>query len=166
MDKTFRRSDGFEPPDLFRYGWDHLRCAEILFASGPLASDSAGYLSHLGIELMLKAILLQVTGEFPASHSLRRLHTSVHEAVPAFVLGKSHLQLLEGIDRLCELRYPNRQNPVEVGHEEYYQVSSLANEIHRLIPKELGDAFHQVDILEKGGRRLGYLLTEKDPRIE
>ena len=72
--RVFRLSDGFQPAELIRYGVDHLRAAERLFAGSPLFDDSAGYLAHLGIELLLKSMLLHADGRFPEEHRLQQLY--------------------------------------------------------------------------------------------
>jgi HEPN domain-containing protein len=71
--KNYRRSHGYTERDLLHSATDHLASARRLFESGPRCFDSAGYLSHLGIELILKAFLLNRTDAFPNDHSLARL---------------------------------------------------------------------------------------------
>jgi hypothetical protein len=51
--KMFSRSDGYTEQDLLQSATDHLASARRLFEGGPRCFDSAGYLSHLGIELIL-----------------------------------------------------------------------------------------------------------------
>src|SRR5436190_23698313 len=67
--RVFLRSDGYTERDLLQSATDHLASARRLFEGGPRCFDSAGYLSHLGIELILKAFLLHRDGEFPGEHS-------------------------------------------------------------------------------------------------
>ncbi len=56
--KKFKRQDGFPELELFHAAADHLASARALFELHPRAYNSAGYLSRLGIELLMKALIL------------------------------------------------------------------------------------------------------------
>jgi hypothetical protein len=86
--RVFTQEQGYRPIDLLHAATDHLFAANVLFSSSdfflavgmldvdfeaPRCLDSAGYLSHLGLELLLKAFLLLVTGSFRDDHSLANL---------------------------------------------------------------------------------------------
>ena len=76
MKNVFTRNDCSES-DLIQYCVDHLKTAEKLYElSGRWTWEylhSAAFLSHLGIELLLKSCLLHYENEFPAIHDLKRL---------------------------------------------------------------------------------------------
>jgi hypothetical protein len=59
MGKAFSAKDGYAQIDLVQFSRDHLFAAETLFNLDVRTLDSAGYLAQLGIELLLKALLLQ-----------------------------------------------------------------------------------------------------------
>ena len=58
MRGEFTAADGCTTRDLVTYPRDHMASARVLFQKSFDCYDSAGYLSHLGIELLLKAFLL------------------------------------------------------------------------------------------------------------
>ena len=73
--RKFRIEDGFKSQDLLQYGIDHLACAKHFFSNGhPRTYDSAGYIAHLGIELIMKALLLSVQGYFTDTHDLSTIY--------------------------------------------------------------------------------------------
>lgn len=75
MAKKFTEKQGYSPRDLFHFGIDHLESGRILYTQGPASSfDSAGYLAHLGIELLLKAWHLHQFKRFENEHSLVKLY--------------------------------------------------------------------------------------------
>ncbi len=76
-----------------------MRSALVLFDASPYCLDSAGYLSHLSIELLLKVLLLAVKGEFPATHSVQQLFRDLQRELPETVLtdrGEYTLTLVDG----------------------------------------------------------------------
>ncbi len=73
MARRFTQKDGLLPEDLVHCGLDHLAAAEALFATNASHFDSAGYLAHIGVELLLKGWHLQVFGEFEGIHNLHTL---------------------------------------------------------------------------------------------
>ena len=73
-ERVFKTSDGFRTDDLLKYAIDHLRSANLLFHHNPICFDSGGYLSHLGLELILKSILLNENEEFLVIHDLKKLY--------------------------------------------------------------------------------------------
>jgi hypothetical protein len=74
--KVVSRADCTES-DLIQYSVDHLEAAEKLYELSSRWTwqylHSAGFLSHLSIELLLKACLLHLEEVFPAEHDLKRL---------------------------------------------------------------------------------------------
>jgi HEPN domain-containing protein len=72
--RIFTSKDGLVAVDLIHCAMDYLSAAELLFGSGPHLYDSASYLAHLGIEMLLKGWLLEVNGSFEGVHLLSNLH--------------------------------------------------------------------------------------------
>jgi len=102
--KKFTRQNGFSETELLHWAIDHLASAKILFEANPRCFDSAGYLSHLGIELILKAILLNGRNEFPNEHSLVELSNSIETYGAKFNYTNEHKETLEVLDGFNELR--------------------------------------------------------------
>lgn len=148
MVRKFTPTDGFVPVDLLRNAIDHLGAAEKLFKSSPSYFDSGGYLMHLAVELFLKAWLLQDSKQFPGSHNLTELHGDLVKSSRAPTLSDEQARTLLLLDRYSELRYPNRNDPVEVGTDDLSAVRNL------MLPGELLLELSRVDVLKKGGRVL------------
>ncbi|WP_366141901.1 HEPN domain-containing protein [Propionivibrio sp.] len=85
---------------------DHLRAAESLFQASPLFFDSAGYLAHISVELLLKAWLLHSAGKFSGIHGLRDLYAELEKAHGAATLTKRKLAFLA-----CSTNMPNFVTP-------------------------------------------------------
>jgi HEPN domain-containing protein len=154
MARNFTTADGLVPIDLLQSSVDHLKAAQKLFDSSASFFDSAGYLVHLAIELMLKAWLLQCAGQFEALHLLRELHALLVREHGAQILSAEESNTLTLLDRYSDLRYPNRDDPVEVGNQSLQGIDNLFDAIFNQLPQELLDAFAALNPLEKGGRVL------------
>lgn len=154
MARTFTTRDGLVPIDLLHSSIDHLKAAQHLFKSSASYFDSAGYLSQLAIELMLKAWLLQCAGEFKGHHVLRDLHADLVREHGAKNLSDIQSETLMLLDRYSELRYPNRNDPVEVGNQSVQRIDDLFDSIFDQLPQELRDALASLNPVEKGGRVL------------
>jgi HEPN domain-containing protein len=152
--KMFSRSDGYTERDLLQSATDHLASARRLFEGGPRCFDSAGYLSHLGIELILKAFLLHRNGEFPDEHSLKALARRLAPLVEPL-----HDDTITLLDRFNELRYPlppqkRVENYGEIGDEDWGGVHVLMMELLTLLPSDLRRAYDEINDNEKSGRVL------------
>jgi hypothetical protein len=77
--QTFTKEQGYNPQDLIHYALDHFNVAENLFKTNPSYYDSAGYLVHMGFELLLKAWHLEGFGKFLGIHSLSKLVNQIKE---------------------------------------------------------------------------------------
>ena len=102
----FKREDGYSEKDLLHFAYDHLASAQVLFERSPSCYDSAGCLGHLGIELLLKALLLHRTDEFPAMHDLAQLRRLVQQTSPAFEFTEEGWSVLSRVNKFFGLRYP------------------------------------------------------------
>lgn len=71
------RQQGFSEMSLLHAAVDHFTSAKVLFDKNPRCYDSAGYLCHLGIELVLKTKILFLSDEFPNEHSQTKLNTQI-----------------------------------------------------------------------------------------
>lgn len=151
---TFRRTEGYREEQLIRAAIDHLEAAQHLFSTNPSWFDSAGYLSHLGIELLLKTCLLAVNDEFPNEHSLEQLVRRLADAGFDVDLGRGRTELLQRLDKLYHLRYPRPSDPVEIGNEDWDVVEQTALAIVDRMPDSLKDLFEGIRQPEKHGRVL------------
>jgi HEPN domain-containing protein len=152
--KLYRREDGYFDEDLLQSSLHHLHAASILFKRGPDFYDSAGYLLHLSIELLFKSWQLSLTDKFPGTHSLQDLRQEVTGLVGEIKLSKIQNKTIELIDRLYDLRYPNRKMPTEVGSEDFELALQLFDSLLIYLPAELEEKFSKISPGKKGGRVL------------
>ena len=144
----------YNPEDLLQAGLDHLSSASLLLGSHPFLFDSAGYLAHMAIELVLKSWLLHVNSEFEGIHPLPDLIKKVQIIAPEFLLNEREQQTLDYLSNFVELRYPSKNNPVEIGSEDIEQIYELADKIWQSLPDELVQAYENIPEGKKGNRVL------------
>jgi hypothetical protein len=156
MARTFSvAKDGLVACDFLHSGLDHLTGAQLLFGSDdPGHFDSGGYLAHIGVELLLKAWLLEVAGEFEGIHNLETLYDLLIKKYGASALGNEQQQALKMLDQFEQLRYPNPKQPTEIGDEDLPLIESLVGHICRTMPQSIHDALEKVAAGRKGGRVL------------
>jgi HEPN domain-containing protein len=159
--RVFGVPDGFTGQELVESARDHMRSAILLFETDPYCFDSAGYLAHLSIELLFKALLLAIRGAFPARHDLRRLFALVEQEVPGTSLTEQGVQALDLINGFGGLRYPNPRQPIEVGNDELDLIVSLYNNILSYIPADMRPAQDPQGLVTKHGRILMRKSTSK-----
>lgn len=150
--KTYSKSDGLDSVDLLQAAQDHFHAAEYLFEKSPSFFDSAGYLMHMAAEQILKAKLLHENGRYKGTHQLRELYSSLQGV--EVELSERLSATLDLLDSYDYLRYPNRNQPIEVGSEDLPEIRKLLLHMVDLLPTELKVAASQIDPLVKGGRFL------------
>ena len=151
----FVRAEGFSPVELVGAGRDHMRAAKRLFDSDdPFLFDSAGYLAHLSIELVLKALLLDLTGRFPAQHDLEKLSRLLAEELPGFGFSDAGQRILVTLNAFGELRYPSPRDPVEIGSDDVELILELWSAMWEALPEELRPKREPQGVVTKGGRVL------------
>ena len=140
--------------DLLQAGLDHLKAVEILLRESPAVFDSAGYLAHLGIELMLKSWMINSIGSFEAMHSLKQLIRDMEKEYCKLYLDERELQTLMYIEKFEELRYPSLtlRNPIEIGSEDINQIYELADAIWQQMPDKLVKEYEEMPKGKKSGR--------------
>ncbi len=155
--KSFRRQDGFSELELFQAAADHLASAKALFELHPRAYDSAGYLSHLGIELLMKALILNKCGKFPSEHSLAKLRTTFESHNRELVtFGEENETTIKLLEDFYQLRYPKTSAPIEIGSDDWDGIRRLIDFIIPLFPSSLQEEFWKLDYSQKGNRILMY----------
>lgn len=158
-EKIFKVSDGFKTDDLLKFAIDHLKSANLLFQQNPICFDSGGYLSHLGLELILKSILLDRNGEFPGIHDLKKLYKTAKRS--GLILQKSEEDILKKVNQFYHLRYASPDNPIEIGDEDWINIENVANNLLSNFPEETLKRLYDTEHYEKGGRILMKKEIEK-----
>ena len=154
MARTFTAADGLIPGDLIHCGLDHLTAARLLFGSEPGHFDAAGYLAHIGVELLLKGWLLETTHQFRDTHQLSNLYVQLVSEAGAPPLDTNQSALLAVLDQYAALRYPNRKQPTGIGNENWPEIEALIGHLLRSMPKSIEEAIAQIDPVKKAGRVL------------
>ena len=136
--KVCTRDDCTES-DLIQYSVDHLKTAEKLYELSGLFTweylHSAAFLSHLSIELLLKACLLHFEDEFPAVHDLKRLFRQLRKK--EINLSDQNKKWLNYLNNCNALRYPDMVTRTEVDINQWGKTKALFEELRANVPKEI-----------------------------
>lgn len=152
MSKKFSRESGWDENILFEYAKRHLIAAQILFQNQDiniyvLSVSSAGYLCHLGIELLLKACCLHELDYFEDEHNLIKLEKKV-----GFLRLDDRLSIfLSNLQLFNEMRYPQDLTKVkvvqdmdinanlaeEIGDHDWVGTIELLYEVQKQMPEKL-----------------------------
>lgn len=167
--RTFLRSEGYSERELLLAGSHHVVAAAHLYESASFMDlDSAGYLSHLGLELVLKAIVLYVLGCFTDEHHLTRLVATIRAQGLDLALTEEELSLVNRLDHFFELRYPNPSAPVSIETDDGTQVLKLFLRICEGFPQPLRSIVDHLrdpgpdGFFHKGGRVFLFKKGEND----
>ena len=152
--KKFTRQDGFSESALLHSAVDHLGSARVLFDRSPSCFDSAGYLCHLGIELVLKAMLLNKCDWFPDEHSLAKLSASIVKQNVKLHYGSEHEDIVRTLDKFNGLRYPQILDPIEIGDDDWCRIENLFDFLILSLPTGMQNELKQMDHSNKGNRIL------------
>lgn len=151
MTKIFSSKE-YLSEDLLQAGLHHLEAAEYLLKGSPELFDSAGYLAHIGIELMIKAWILHKTSKFPGIHSLSDLIDKLKELDSSLSFIKKEEETIAYLSKFEKLRYPNRTSPTEIGSEDIDQINMIADTLWQKMPDNLIDEYQKLPSNKKGGR--------------
>lgn len=154
MSRTYTSADGVVTGDLIRCGCDHLTAAGLLFDSNPNHFDAAGYLTHIGVELLMKGWLLATTNRFDDTHSLNKLYQRLVAEAGAPILTNEQVILMNLLDMYSKLRYPDGKIPVEIGNDNWSEIQSFVEYLFRTMPQSLTKALTASNPLTKAGRVL------------
>lgn len=146
--------DGLSGADFLHSGLDHMTAAKELFESDASHFDSAGYLAHMAVELLVKAWLLEVAGEFEGIHNLQALYDVLEKQFGAEPLGAERQRVIKMLDQFEQLRYPNPKMPTEIGDEDLPHIEALVGHLCRAMPKSIPEALEKIQPGRKGGRVL------------
>ena len=159
--KRLSVTDGLHPEDLVQAGLDHYKSAIELYRLSPVYFDSGGYLMHMSAELILKAWLQELTNSFPKTHLLVDLYQELLKSENAPDLTQRQEETLKILDSYEQLRYPNRNKPIEVGDADLQFIAELHEFFLKNLPGSLIDKMGAVNDLSKGGRVLMKKRIEK-----
>lgn len=151
--KLFTAADGYEVKDLIQSGIDHLYAAEVLRQTAFSCFDSAGYLAHLGLEVLLKSLLLYARRSFPAEHSLLMLFDQLVVSIPQLAHSLEPY-LLSTFEQFNELRYPRPSAPIRIGTEDFLRLESAVPKFLLMTPRGWLAEFFAIEGRLKGGRIL------------
>ena len=158
--RVYTKAD-YTEEDLLQYGLDHLNAAKKLFdLSGRQQWDyiiSATYLSHLGVELLLKACHLHLFKSFKGTHDLKELFRPLEKQ--GIKLSKENKEWLnKGLKHAVEARYPDQGLGPDIGTEQWNKTASLIEELKNALPREIQK---QLAFLERyrSNVRSGRVLT-------
>lgn len=154
MARGFSTKDGLIPSDFLHSALDHITAAKALFETNPSHYDSAGYVAHIGVELLLKAWLLEASGQFEGIHNLQALYAQLTQQYGAPKLKPEQASTLEMLDKFERLRYPNPKQPTEVGDSDWSDIELLVGFICRSMPPVISEALDKAQFGRKGGRVL------------
>jgi HEPN domain-containing protein len=152
---AYTAKDGYTIEDLLHFGFGHVDAARALFKDDPVFLDSAGYLAHLGVELVLKAWHLAWFGQFDKTHDLIELFDALRKKDASLDIGADNEGFLNELDKFYLLRYPRRKDgAVEVGSDQLESLGALLDALWKVMPKELVETYEKIDPTKKGGRIL------------
>jgi HEPN domain-containing protein len=114
LKKRYIPQQGYTERDLFLFAEGHRRACELLFSQGPDYLESAAYLGHLAIELLLKMHLLDRVGGFPNSHDLVELAEALCNVFPNLEFTEDGLAMLARLNGFADARYPDPRQPVNI----------------------------------------------------
>ncbi len=127
------------------------------FSSGhPRTYDSAGYVAHLGIELILKAILLSIQGYFTDTHDLIFIYKRLTLIQKKWRLAKKHICTIELLNNFYKLRYPKPVGAIEIGSDDWHQIESLYETLIKKLNKRQIEEVQNIEYFSKGNRILMY----------
>jgi HEPN domain-containing protein len=164
---VYTTQDGYTIEDLLHFGYGHVDAARAFFEDDPAFLDSAGYLAHLGIELILKSWHLAWFGKFDNTHDLVELFNELKKIDDSLNIGGDNEKFLTQLDEFYLLRYPRRKKgPVEIGSEHLERLDALLHALWESMPKVLVDIYKGIDRTKKGGRVLMKKIREEKPPRE
>lgn len=150
--KKFNKNDGWTESLLFEYSKGHLIAAERLFCiqEPSVYNDtlsSAGYLSHLGIELLLKGCWVGESSHFEDLHDLSKLTAKIK----FLKLDNECQRIIDNLNKFYEMRYPQEIGkikeiekhdisinlPVEIGDTDWVDTIKFLHEVQSQMPKPL-----------------------------
>ncbi len=153
--KKYAAKNGFTPESLLHFGYDHLDSGKFLLQQELVNYfESAGYLIGLGFELVFKAWLLHLSGEFPGIHGVVDLFEKIQSADSSVVLSKENEKTLKYIAQYKTLRYPSCPTAGEIGDDDLESINALEDAVWLLLPDVLKRNYEKINPTRKGKGRI------------
>jgi HEPN domain-containing protein len=134
--KIYTKKD-YTVKDLLQYSLDFIETAEKLFEISKRDNWeyllSAAYLSHLGIELLLKACHLHFFGGFEGIHDLNKLFGPLEKQ--GVRLEKDSRKWLKELNRYGIVRYPDPEKTPEIDSSHWDKTKSLIKNLDSEVPE-------------------------------
>lgn len=145
--RRFSKEDGYSAAGLVHTAKDHLYSAALLYDVDVRTLDSAAYLAHLALELLLKAVLLERDGQFSEGHSLVAL-----AGIADLRLPPPHDGVLTLIDRFAKSRYPDPGGLPSVAQGDWPVINQAAELILNRLPVDVRNTPDSAGSARKGTR--------------
>ncbi|AEG00873.1 HEPN domain-containing protein [Methylomonas methanica] len=162
MGKRDFTTDDATTRDLLLYGRDHIKAAITLAKTNDASLyDSAAFLYHLGLEMILKTILLHESGKFQDEHKLVVLAENINKYKNGLI-SNGLMTKYDALDQFWNIKYPNRKIPVEIGDDDFIEFENMINATWELVAVDVRESifqheeskFFDTEVVEKGGRIL------------
>jgi HEPN domain-containing protein len=163
MVKYFRDSDAYSCKELLHAAADHLYAADLVYESGLRCLDSARYLAQLGVELLLKAMLLHLGGQFPLTHNLEKLYHRIVDLDASIKLDNPNESILAALNKYYNLRYPQPKNMPGIAQGDAAAVKYLVDQGKARIPDSLVAMLENPSESFKSGRQV---MKRNKPRSD
>lgn len=154
--RRFSVNDGYNVGDFLHYGFDNVAAAELLLKTNARYFDAAGYLAHLGLELILKAWHLHAFDQFEEGHDLSDLWGKLQQHDQKLALDEESSIALGRINKYFTLRYPGPAIQ-EIGSDDLNGLLKLQKDICFQMPEKMHKTMDKLTWGKKGGR----ILMEK-----
>ena len=94
---VFSIEDGYTVEDMLHFGYGHVDASRKLFMDDPEYLDSAGYLLHLGVEVVFKSWHLFLFEKFDSTHDLMGLYKKLKDTDQSIDIGEDNEKFLADI---------------------------------------------------------------------
>jgi hypothetical protein len=111
-------------------------------------------MAHLGIELMLKSVILHGVGDFPATHDLKALVREVQGSGLDLLLSEQMRDTIDLLNSFGGLRYPSPKGMPTIAQSYWDDVFLLRRALLERMGPRLERVYSQLDDTNKGGRKL------------
>ena len=154
--KYYKKTEGWKVEDVCHSANDHIVAALILFDTRECAAlqtlDAAGFLAHLGFELLLKAALLQLKGEFPNEHNLKNLRDCLSCAGCDLNLSDEDSETFDFLIEFHRLRYHDPHGLPHVYQQDRCRIHQLLLSLRERLPERISQTIDNITHNEKSGR--------------
>jgi HEPN domain-containing protein len=152
--KVCTEVDGYTSGNLLHFAFDHLAAANTLFENSPRFFDSAGYLIHLGLELLLKAWHFHVSKEFSPIHDLETLYNDLEKKEPNLSLPAEQINTIKYLNNFYNIRYQSSKVIIKIGCDDTDRINILLDNLYSAMPKNLKTEYEKLSSSNEKGNRI------------